>query len=78
MRCKSLEDEVDLYRQEQFWLRRDNSSYIQAEQLITELYDFFAEAELLMRQIDQCQPGYRVECREKAPKKTVNPYQTKW
>jgi hypothetical protein len=75
-KCKTLAEEVNLYRQEQFWLRDGPAALIESEQLISDIYSFYYDAEFLMRSIDQEQPDYRVESRYSVPQRTPNPYES--
>jgi len=74
-KCRTLTEEVDLFRQEHFWLRSGGESLVESEALIRDLYKYYADVEYLMREIDQDQPDYRVESRCLAPKRTPNPYE---
>lgn len=75
-KCETLAEEVDLYRQEQFWLRSDPITFSQSEALIIEIYSFYRDVDFLMRCIDQQQPDDRVEDRCRVPQRTRNPYET--
>lgn len=74
-KCHDLPSEVDLYRQEQFWTRSALESLIQAENLIAEMFRFYAEAGSLMREIDDVQPNGSIIDRRRAPQYTANPYE---
>lgn len=75
-KCTSLAEEVDLYRQEQFWLGKTEATFLESEGAIRALYKFYSDAEFLLLQIDAAQPDYRVENRRKAPVRSPNPYET--
>lgn len=74
-KCQTLPDQVNLYRQEQFWLCSDPGKLMQSEELIGAVFGFYREVNFLLRSIDQKQPDYRVEDRRGAPQRTPNPYQ---
>jgi hypothetical protein len=47
-KCSGLQQEVNLYRQEQFWLRSDRASLLASEELIRDLFGFYASVEEFM------------------------------
>jgi hypothetical protein len=74
-KCQTLTEVVDLYRQEQFWMRSESSTLIQSEKLIGDVFKFYHDVHFLMLSIDKAQPGYRVVARCQAPQRTPNPYE---
>jgi|GEM_PF-1846780 hypothetical protein len=70
-----LLQEVDIYRQEQFWRKEGAASLAASEILIAQLFRFYSEIESLMRQVDSFgEAGVSIP-RSGAPKPVPNPYE---
>jgi len=72
--CRTLVEQTEYFRQEHYWTQSNPALLIKAEELIRDLFHFYAQAEFLMRQIDAAQPDDRTHRRIRAPQFPANPY----
>lgn len=73
-RVTTLQDEVDLFRQEQFWLKKGAADLLAAERLIKDVFRYFRDAEDLLIQHD-AEGKMTIWRRKRVPEYTANPYE---
>lgn len=74
--CRTLLEEVRLFREETFWTHHGATELAQSEETIRKIFSLYRDVEQLIRSIDHAYPDVRSCARRAAPVRPANPFET--